>query len=241
MLAWALALAVVIVVVNTYAIVFPKSLRNRESFIGGLAAPLTHPSLLCGLAASALLALAVFVERRGLAALAVIAAGVSIVLPLLGYTSSAYVSFASRTLTGTLLPVLLLVATLAAWRARGRFVPDERWARALTAAFVLYLLGNAVSWSEWTRFRADFERVLASEHGYVAIEDTSLHADDQRWGWTSPLLSVLWSGGCVRTVVLNKTGVVWEPFDPRSHLPLQEHFAFTRDFHAAAARARTCE
>lgn len=233
-----LAAAVLVFGVNAYSAAFPVSAQNRSGFVAGITRTLRNPNLVCALLAFSLLALAIWRQRASLLLGAVAVGVVATVLALLGITVSAHVSFDSRSLTLTLLPLLLLAASVFVFR-QPRMTPAQR--AGIGAVFVLLTAANVISWNDWARFRGEFERVLTHNRGYIPVEHTPLRRDRSRWGWTSPILSVLWSGGCVRAVVLNPPNTVWEPFDPRATLPLQSYFRFGIPFRGVVSQARLCE
>jgi len=234
----ALGAALFVFGVSVYSAIFPASYENRSAFIDGMARPLSNPNLVCGLVALSSLAAAILSRRAWPLVVSVAVGVVSVVLPIRGLTASAQVSFDSRSLTLTLLPLLLLAAT---GFVLSRLKIDRIQLATMIAVFLLLILGNALSWSDWLRYRVAFERVLRQNAGYVPIEQTPLRKNRYHWGWTSPILSVLWSGGCVRTVILNPSNTPWEPFDPKRSLPMQSYFLFSEPFRAAASQARACE
>jgi len=138
----------------------------------------------------------------------------------------------------TLLPALL-IAAIAVHVRRPRLSPRE-WILAGTT-FGLLSIGYAASWSHWREFRRSFVSVLETHSGYVALDETPIARNPQRWTWTVPLLSVLWSGGCVRAVILNGPGVAYEPFDPHGQLPLQRYVAYAPPFAAANPNGARCD
>jgi hypothetical protein len=131
-------------------------------------------------------------------------------------------SFSSRTLSMTLLPPLLLAATLLMRR-------DERTvftAAHLTAFALCTITLAAVGVHEnrqWIDFRTSFRQVLATRTGLVPIESTPLATHPAGWPWNNAILSYLWSGNVVRAVVRNRSDVEWEPFDPRTTAILEQY------------------
>jgi hypothetical protein len=124
-------------------------------------------------------------------------------------------SFASRTLSMTLLPPLLLAVGALLWNdARIRVTT------APFAAFAVYtVLVAAISLHEnrqWLEFRSRFKTVLTTRSGLVPIESTPLANHPAGWPWNNAILSYLWSGEVVGAVVLNPVETTWEPFDPRT-------------------------
>jgi hypothetical protein len=236
------AMAVVLIglAINVYWAVFPVSVLNRSRFVDGMFRSVRqHYMLIFAAGSMFLLATSLCARRvRILAFAAVLIAAASIALPISGRVAGAAASFNMRTLTLTLLPVLLIGA-MAFHFMRPRISPRE-WILA-GATFGLLSIGYATSWTEWREFRRSFVSVLQAHSGYVALDDTSIAHNRQRWPWTTPLLSVLWSGNCVRTVVLNQASLDFEPFDPYVHLPLQSYVAFAPPFRAANPNGARCD
>jgi len=104
----------------------------------------------------------------------------------------------------------------------------------------LLAVGHAASWAASRDFREGFAAALHACTGYVAVADTSLDKYGRRWPWTTPLLSVLWSGDYVRSVILNRPDLRWGPFDPHEYLPLQACIAYDAAFAAVAPKAAPC-
>ena len=236
------AIAVVLtgLAINVYSAVLPGSVLNRTRFVGGMFRSVRHHYMLIYTAGSMLLLGASLCARRLriLAFAALLIAAASIALPISDRVADAAASFKMRTLTLTLLPVLLIGAmAFHFWRPR---ISPRGWILAGTT-FGLLAIGYAASWTEWREFRRSFVSVLETHSGYVALDDTPIAHNRQRWPWTTPLLSVLWSGSCVRTVLLNRPGVEFEPFDPYGQLPLQGYVAYAPPFAAANPNGARCD
>jgi hypothetical protein len=236
------AIAVVLIglAINVYWAVFPGSVLNRTRFVDGMFRSVRHHYMLIFAAGSMFLLAASLCARRLriLAFAGLLIAAASIALPISGRVADAGASFTMRTLTLTLLPVLLIGAmAFHFWRPR---ISPRGWILAGTT-FGLLGIGYAASWTEWREFRRSFVSVLETHSGYVALDDTPIAHNRQSWPWTTPLLSVLWSGGCVRTVLLNRPGVEFEPFDPYGQLPLQGYVAYAPPFAAANPNGARCD
>jgi hypothetical protein len=234
----AAVVALVSIAIAAYWAVFPVHAENRASFVTGMRSSRGHPMLFVSAGSIALLVVSLASTRlRGLATPAVLLAAASIVFPSLGLTASAGASFDMRSLTLTLLPVLLLCAIWFHYK-RPRFSAGQ-W---ILTGIVCSLLsaGYGASWTAWRDFRHDFVAALVTHSGYVPLDDTSIADNPQRWWWTTPLLSILWSRGCVRTIVLSRPGQSWEPFDPRNELPLQMYVTYAASLAAASPHARHC-
>jgi hypothetical protein len=235
----AVAAVLIGMVIDVYWAVFLRG-PARSRFVDAMIHCLgCHPML--GFAAGSILLLGVSLCARRLRILALpalVVAAASIALPRSGQVADAVTSFDMRTLTFSLLPVLLIAAI--AWQVKRPGLSPREWILAGTT-FGLLSVGYAASWTEWREFRRSFRSVLEAHRGYVALDDTPIAHHRQRWAWTAPLLSVLWSGGCVRTVVLNQPGLVFEPFDPYGELPLQRYVAYAPPFAAANPAGARCD
>ena len=238
----ALIIALVLVLVGLgiagYMAVFPSSVRNRHDFIVGMVREVPrHPLLLISLAAVLALAAALYVPRRRVLLVLPLLFGLgSIGLSAAGRIATAGTSFNSRSLTGTLLPLLLLTAVVV--QRRQVHLESRSWFLA-GATLVALIAGYVVSWSAWRDFRKDFVTVLESRTGYVPVSETIVARNGQRWLWTTPLLSILWAPSCVRTI-LEGTWPGWRPFDPRDSLPLQNRVRYHEAFFAASPKALHC-
>jgi hypothetical protein len=222
-----IVLCVGVVLINSYYILFPLYLVSRDSFQAGiLLALVKNPLGISGSVFSVLFAMALIRRERMYSALCV--------LPTLGYLwyvfsnergLSAGVSFSSRTLTLTVLPLLLTLAALTSPRA-----VQFRARHALVAVAFVFAgaLGVLVSSNDWDRFRGQFHQILESRTGYVPIQETPLRASSDSWPWNNSLLSVVWSYPCVRAIVLNATPVGWQPFDPKTTLILKRYVRYAR-------------
>ncbi len=225
--AWArtalVALCLAAAAMAAYSILVPRDPGNRSAFLQSIVAPARRPQVVLG---AAFLVPFVLALRRAPGSLAWLAAGLVAVAGIVAFESGstrpvwAGDSFASRTLSMTLLPPLLVAA---AWLTRR----DTRVSFTAThfLAFVVFTaVVVAVSVAEnrqWIEFRSAFKTVLATRTGVVPIESTPLARHPAGWPWNNAILSYLWSGEHVRAVVLNPSDTTWEPFDPRTSAILE--------------------
>jgi hypothetical protein len=236
----AITLVVLLVVALTaYWIMFPFNPTGRANFVEGMSRSIgRHPMLTVSVGALVLLVASLATARlRLLAVPAVLLAAAGVALPALGRTATAGTSFDLRSLPLTLLPVLLLAAIW--FHHRKPHLSTTDW---MVTGTILLLLsaGYAASWTAWRDMRQEFVTTLAARSGYVPVDDTSLADSPQRWRWTTSLLSILWAPDCVRTILVSQPGLGWEPFDPRTRLPLQTFVAYDLPFAAASPHAKRC-
>jgi hypothetical protein len=97
----------------------------------------------------------------------------------------------------------------------------------------------------WNEVKNEFVELSRSEQLFIAIEETAL-ADPRlelrhhRWSWNNSLLSLVWSDGCVRAVVLNSEQGPQGPFDPQKNLVLKQYLQFDKRFRAIDGQIREC-
>ena len=156
------------------------------------------------------------------------------------YAMTAYLSFSSRTLVGLVVPSLMLgcIAVVLA---------SAKLTRVGTGSFIvgffIMTLFNLYDLRNWNNVRDKFAQVLRSDEMFVLVDDTALGEDDlrhYRWTWNNPLLSLVWSGGCVSTIVLNNPDDPQGPFDPRQRLVLKRYLSYDDRFRSIEPIVTTC-
>lgn len=234
----AAVLSLVTPVLAVYSTFADFTATSQGDFLSALSMPILrhpqmHPMLSLSAFSLALLAAAVFAPvslRKWLLAGALAGAVAGIALGLWGLTAAANTSFNLRTLTFTLLTPLMLLAVL--WHMRRPVLPAAVLGTG-AAVMLLLVAGYAVSWQGWVDYRRAFRAELARDGGYVNIEETPLAMNAQRWRWTPSVLSVLWSGGCVRTMLWTPGNVDW-PVHLRQQFPLQAYVQYDAGLGAPA-------
>ena len=105
-----------------------------------------------------------------------------------------------------MLPLLMI----AAWRlSRQKAIAHHQ---TTTVIFIALMLGFHFYLSQaWMTYRSDFRTALKNNTGFVEVESTGLNNNPQKWYWTNPILSYLWSEGEVHTIILNEPGN-YEPY-----------------------------
>jgi hypothetical protein len=151
---------------------------------------------------------------------------------------SAYVSFSSRTLSLTLLPLLLSIAIIS-WHYRIDI--NNRFNLGIFAAFILIMvIGNVRFSSDWSTFRQDVIDLVKNKHGFIPIEHTHLRDNPYRWSWNNSQLSLVWSRECARAILLNPQDISWEPFNPRQTLVLKRYVEYHKLFQSIDHGVRIC-
>ena len=135
------------------------------------------------------------------------------------------ISFSTRTLTLTALPLLLFATVLF---SLSKFKLTKRWAVSISALVIGISLLHVRHLQTWVEFKSEFTGILKEENGFV---DPADHGDIDHWGWTNPLLSYVWSEGEIKAVILNrnfKDG--YEPFDPFTEMVMEKYLTKKPDF-----------
>jgi len=212
------------VVMATLSVLNTNLPHHRTGFIESLAVPYRNPIMIVSL----LFAMAWFawawtkkgyLLRLSIGFLALIG-----LLALTGATDpSCFLSLSSRTLTATLLPLLLWAATI---------VSSERitlngQGLATISCFILLASGITIHNSgAWGEYREQVKATLQQGTGFIPLEDTPFRYSDIDEDWNYPLLSVVWSSPCVRTIIEKGKDAVFNPFDIRRQLFLADYVQF---------------
>ncbi|MEN8772783.1 MAG: hypothetical protein ABF382_04465 [Akkermansiaceae bacterium] len=218
----ALALASVVIAVTW--ILFPRDPENRGHFLGAILASLGHPYPWIGVSFVILNTVGiVFSSSRALLA-AWVAPLVIGVVSLLSPGIMGGISFSTRTLTLTALPLLMLVTFMF---SLSRFKLTKDWALSVSAVVVGISLLHVRHLQSWGSFKGEFQEILKEEKGFVKPAD---HDDIDHWGWTNPLLSYVWADGEVKAVILNRNEGGYEPFAPYTEMVMERYLVRKPDF-----------
>lgn len=210
----------VVIAIAVAAILFPRDPNNRSDFIGAIVSGLAHPTFVIALLIFCGWLIGYWTKRNVWILLGfVLGAVLFTYLWISGhFYIPASISFASRTLTFTVLPVLMTItAGIALLQKRG-YLQERR----LLEAVVLLSIMHMVQTASWVDYKNQFTQILESNTGFVHVEDTPLDAHPQKWYWTNPMLSYLWSKGDVHTIVLNAPGN-YEPYKAMEEPILKEY------------------
>jgi hypothetical protein len=234
-----LAFALGVAFVNAHSILAPLHPANRDSFAIGLPALFYNPLAIGGLATA--IAYAWMLHRP--TPIACLLAWI----PALGYLCYLFIaehglnsgiSFSSRTLTLTSLPIMLAAAAIS--RDQGTRASLSR-SLPIAAFVVVGALGAALHSKDWADYRTQFKSILEGRSGFIPIEETPLKTSFYGWPWNNPLLSVVWSYPCVRSIVLNAPTVTWQQFDPTNTLILKNYLRYARPLSAIDPTSTKCE
>ena len=93
----------------------------------------------------------------------------------------------------------------------------------------------------WVGVKREFLSVVQSNARYVSIDETPLKNSHYRWSWNNSLLGLVWSGGCVNTIVLNSPDDPQGPFDPQEKLVLKRYLKFDEKFKSIDLGIESCQ
>lgn len=210
--------------ISLYSILYPRSPGNKEGFFQIILQSLFTPEVIVSILFLILFFMGWFFRYRFLILLSIFPIILFVVFVVYtNYAISAGVSFGNRSLVLTLLPLLLLMATVLHWKQK----KSNKTLYAVFIGFVLVMLfSNILNTMQWKKFRNKTIDILQSHSGFISLKDTSIRHSRYRWSWTTPELSVIWSKGCIKTIILNADGIGWEPYDPIQHPILTQYVCY---------------
>ncbi|MCU0590061.1 MAG: hypothetical protein MUC57_01130 [Desulfobacterales bacterium] len=234
----ALLLCLAVIGISAYFILNPAIPVNKDSFVDSARAVLRNYGALTAAGFTFLFAAGLLLKRPVVMAASVLPLALYVVLIfILNHSVSAYVSFSGRTLSASLLNGYIILAILF-WYYQ---IELNRAGMLVYACFILVIcLANIYTLRSWIGFRNDFIATLSANKGFVSIETTVLNENRYGWPWNNSQLGLVWSAPCVRTIVLNKKDVKWEPFNPLQTLVLKNHLLYDEHFKTIDPTIRTC-
>lgn len=232
-------LSSIVIAAGTYTILYPRAVENKQAFLESILRPFGTSVALTAMAFAVLLSAGWFWRKRFLVWLSL--------LPVVGFLAhivltrdflSSGESFEYRTLTLTLLPVLMLGAVAIHCRRR---TLDNRIALVVGAFIAVMITGNLYGTWQWSQFKSQMTEILIARDGLVPIESTDLNGSLLGWPWNNAQLSVVWSQGCVRSILLNADGAAWQPAGPPQTFRLKEYLCYTAEFQQYDPTLCLCE
>jgi hypothetical protein len=152
------------------------------------------------------------------------------------YAMTAYISFSSRTLSAIVLPGLIVLAVIVV-------IGKRKLTRTSKSVFLLVFLVmtgfNLSDLRHWNDVKREISRAIESEEMFLSIDDTVLSNSHYRWSWNNSLLSLVWAGDCVNTIVLNSLGEEG-PIEPREKLVLKRYLKYDAKFRSIDPDIETC-
>jgi hypothetical protein len=203
-----------------YSIIYPRSEVNKDSFIAAIPAVFFNRDFLINAAFLLLFAIALLIKNR----MAVFIP----LLPILYYLVMLFIvdqgvsasqSFATRTLSVSMLPLMMIFYLFFSFY---KLQLTKRAAIVFSFYVIIMVTGNIYYSREWTDLRERFIQITENNTGFIPIEKTDLLNDRVGWVWNNSQLGIVWSPSCVKSIILNKPGLKWEPFHPREKLILKD-------------------
>jgi len=224
----ALLLCFVVLAISSYFIVNTHDAANRDSFIQGLTSPLKNPEAVAAACFLVVYTIGLILKNR----LIIVSAVSPLIIYALfrlftDYSVSAGVSFASRTLSITLLPVLL-VGAIIVWYYKREL--DRTALLTFVAFIIVMLIGNFYNTNNWKGFRHEVKQLVKTHEGYIPIEETKLKDNPYRWSWNNTQLGLVWSAPHVKAIILNQKNLRYDPFNPREKLILKNYLQYNDFF-----------
>jgi hypothetical protein len=230
-------LVLVVILVSVYFIVNPRDITNRGNFLDSLFTLKRNWEFLAVSGFSIVFFLGWLIDGK-YKTVKLVLLSLSL-LPIMAYVfgritsdyaMTAYLSFSSRTLSGFVLPILVLSAFIVQRYSRlvtsyGRVV--------FTVVFVLMITVNSIDTMKWIAFKNEVQRLLENKTGYLPLENTKLLSDpykDVKWSHNNTLLGLVWSYPCVNVILLNEDEGPQGPVNPRERLVLKKYLAFDKQF-----------
>jgi hypothetical protein len=120
----------------------------------------------------------------------------------------------------SLLPLMMLFALISSFHK----LQLTKRAAIIFAFYVLVMVAGNIYYSKnWIDLHRKFIQTFENNTGFVPIEKTELYKNPYGWGWNNSQLGIVWSGDCVRSIILNRPDLRWEPFHPRKVLILKDY------------------
>lgn len=225
-----LALASVFIALGS--IVFPRDLSNRGHFLKAIVDSLGHPYpwmglffVVCKVWGS------IFSSKKILTAGWVLPLSIGILSLFTGGIMSG-ISFSTRALTLTVLPILMVCAGVV---SLSRFSFRKGCLLSVLALVCGLSILHLRHLERWVDFRAEFKEILKTERGIVKPVD---HDNINHWGWTNGILSYVWSEGEVEAIIVNTREEGYEPFLAREEVLIGKYLTKKPDFLEAPAEEK---
>ena len=154
------------------------------------------------------------------------------------YAMTAYMSFSSRTLSGIILPGLILLSAVVTYKKRAL---NNIAISSFFLAFLIMGGFNLADMRYWSDVKEEYQVVINSNVRYVFIEDTPLKDNQYRWSWNNSLLSLVWSYPCVTSIILNTEGDPQGPVNPTEKLVLKRYLKYDRYFTGVDPGITVCD
>lgn len=232
-------LCVITISIAVYTTLNPIDESNKSFFIQGLRVMFTNTPAMVSVSFISLFFFSLIFQKKWLYLISL--------LPVLFYLffivmthrgTNNYVSFAARAMSASLFPLLLVLSTV--FYYKGLHV--HRINVFNLVFFVIVITTGNIKFSEdWREYREEFKTTLLQNTWFVPIEKTNLMNGTGYWSFTNPYLSLVWSEGCVRSIVLNDSGHRTFPIDPYKGLLLKDYIKYNSCFFTIDSTAIPCK
>ncbi len=234
-----LFLLIIVFGISFYFIIFPYSIKNERGFFNGLKSIYENKEVVISLLFILFFYTGLLLKKNVIVLLSLLPVSYYLVLLFTAHHGNpAIISFQSRTLSVTLLPVLLIGCFFLSYR---NYVLN-RITYIVFLTFVVIMVSGNIRYSEdWKGFKKEFTEITQSNTGFIHIQETALNKNKYQWPWTNSMLSIVWGRPCVKSIILNIPRLEKIPFDPRDKLILKQYIRYDRYFLIADSNIMICE
>lgn len=234
-----LLLSVLALAIALYYILNPRDPSNKSSFISEIVVLLKNKAALVAASFAFFWTIGLIYRKTSLILISlfpVIAYGCFLLLSSHGLTAGQ--SFASRTLSLSLLPFLLICAIVSSYFN----IRLNRTSSRIFISFILIMvLGNLRFSGDWYNFRSQVVDIVTTNKGYIPIEETVIKDSPYRWSWNNPELGLIFSYPCVNAILLNSPNTKGEQFTPREKLILKDYIRYDDFFKYVDEDIKVCQ
>ncbi|MGF1567757.1 MAG: hypothetical protein ACFCVD_06765 [Nodosilinea sp.] len=222
-----------------YFILNPRDVANKSGFITGLRAFFGNEAALVSASTVFLMTAGLMVRKNFIILMSLIPIALyGMIVATNTHGPTAAESFASRTLSLALLPLLMVCAVATSYF---NLRPNRLSTGVVALLIGVVVVGNLKFSNDWYTFRSQVEAIVTTERGYVPIESTVIDDSLYRWEWNNSELSIILSYPCVRAIVLNGTTIQWQPYDPREKLVLKDFVGYDAFFRGVDPEITLCQ
>lgn len=221
-----------------YTTLNPSSESNKDSFIIGLRLMFYNIPAIVSVFFIALFFISLILNKKWFYPVPLIPVMAYFVYILcVHHGIKIYISFAARSMSATFFPILLLLSLIFYFRK----LQLSRFTILIPTLFTIVIITGNIKFSrDWREYREEFKKTLRQNIGFVQVEQTNLMNDMCYWDWTSPYLSLVWSDGCVRSIVVNVSSRRYFPENPYKRLLLKDYLTYDPYFFAIDSSAVVC-
>lgn len=139
------------------------------------------------------------------------------------YQNVAQLSFASRTLTVLIVPVII---TLVLFVSNLPSTEGESNLSLVALGIAVILLSNP-----FLDFKNKIQYFVNNNKSFVDSGTHQLAGHSASWRWTFPSLSMAWQPQCVKTILLNSDSKLWQPYDPKNEFGFGKFVVYSENLY----------